>query len=157
DPLRPPYATVQTVSDPSDPRGIGYYLLAAVPNGDLIVAFQGPLDGVGRFVEAPVHIGGAPPPGRGTLPARMVHGVRVRVFAPDASGAPVPVPLASVSLQEVEWPNRSFRSDTGSDGTVLFPGISEGRFTVGVRSLAQTATTGGCVCQEGGVAEVSVL
>jgi hypothetical protein len=157
DPVNPPFATVQTVSDPADPRGPGYFRFAAVGNGDWAVTFIGAVQGVHRFDETLVSLAGSPHSVRVTLRVRAVQDVRVHVFEPDASGEQQPVPLASVSIRETDWPGRSFRADTGPDGTVLFPGISEGRFAVNAQSLARKGSAGGCVCEDGGVADVTVL
>jgi protocatechuate 3,4-dioxygenase beta subunit len=157
DPRNPPYATVKTLAAATDDGGAGYFRIPSLPDRSFTLAFQGVVNGVRRFDQAFVSVGGAPHAIRVTLRTRVVQDVRVRVLIPDANNDLQPVSAASVRLHESDWPNRTFRFDSGPDGVAFFPGISEGRFTVNAQSLAAAGSAGGCVCLDGGIVEATVV
>ncbi len=151
----PPLATVMTAADAADPHGPGYFRFAAVPAGDKTIAFHSAADGKERFAVAYASVPGSPVAIRVALHAGRVQDVRVAVLEP-VSGALQPVSGASVSISESDWPRRSFRATTESDGTATFPGISEGPYAVRAQSVIHTGAAGGCVCDEGGISQVSI-
>src|SRR5205823_2823968 len=72
DPRNPPYATVQTLATPSADHGVGYFRFLAVPNRSFVLAYQEVLNGVRRFDQAYVTVGGNPHAVRVTLRAGLV-------------------------------------------------------------------------------------
>lgn len=157
DPRNPPYATVRTLAAATEDGGPGYFRIPALPDRSFTLAFQGVVNGVRRFDQAFVSVGGAPHAIRVTLRTRIVQDVRVKVLIPDANNDLQAVSAASVRLHESDWPNRTFRFDSGPDGVAFFPGISEGRFTLNAQSLAAAGSAGGCVCLDGGIVEATVV
>lgn len=152
-----PLATVTTTTDSSDPHGAGYFLFATAPPGSYSIIFQGAADGRERFAFSAVSVPANPVNVRTTLRAGRIQDLTVTVQQPDGNGGLQVVAGASVAVTEAQFPLRSFSGTTASDGTLTFPGLSEGPFTVRAQSFQEKGTVGGCVCNEGGVAQATLV